>query len=190
MSTLGLGTSDDELLTQSRSEALFRDDPDSALAGGGLLSSEAHGTPLSMAAITLATESPDRFLSLVSTLTPIIQDILIQYYLLGRTYDQIRSLLFPRNTSNECVKIGNRIGVRALAVAASGISIAALPPDSPLRSAWSDMLRWNPDHGGRRPVTIRAPRDLGSFIIHPNGQLRELFAPRWSVLPGAGGKGI
>ena len=167
--------------TAAQSARLFRESPESALAGSGLFSIETSPIPAS-SVIELATNSPDRFLSLVAFMVPLIQDILIQYYLLGRTYDQIGDLLFPRLTDRrQAVKTGNRIGVRALAVAAScGGDVSTIPTDSPLRSAWSDMLNWSPSTGGR--IRVRAPRDLGDFVIHPNGQLGELFAPRWSVL--------
>ena len=178
----------------SAAESLWRDDPDSAFAGLGLLSAESsaaidHSDPL----LALTTSNPARFLSLVADLPPLIADILIQYYLLGRTYAQIGALLFPRRSRNaQCiaVKLGNRYGRAALAAlirCGSPSRILARGPNSPFRRAWDRASQWRA-YESHRPATLRSPRDLGDFVITPNGQLSELFAPSWSVLgPSAGG---
>src|ERR1700678_301761 len=91
----------DEGWDVDRSQVLFRRSEAEAVAGLGLVSVET--VPEENRAptiIALAFESPERFVELVSHLSPLIQDIFFQYYLLGRTYAQIGAVLFPKKTSN------------------------------------------------------------------------------------------
>jgi hypothetical protein len=173
---------------------LWRESPEAAFAGNGLYSAEAighiHSTRpelrLSFAVVTLATNDPERFLSLTSQLTPIIQDILIQYYLLGRTYWQIGSLLFPGRSlesTERVIRDGHGIGLSALALSIRSGESTDIRDSDPL---WRNMLEWTPREKDRRSVRVKTPRDLGDFIIVPNGQLGELFAPAWGMFNRAG----
>jgi hypothetical protein len=178
------GDADPSTLIAHRAQSLWRDSPDAAFAGDGLLSAESQSDmDRSLAIVSLATDAPDRFISLVSHLTPIVQDILYQHYLLGRTYEQIGRVLFPGHVRlTQPVQLGNRLGLRALcAVIKCRGNLARLPRRGPLAAAWRDMLEWHP-RVSRRPVRLRSTSDLGSFVIAPNGQLGELFAPAWSIL--------
>lgn len=175
MSTLGLGHSDEELLTQDASLTLWRDSPDDALSGDSLFSAETSADldlDRSRALVALAADYPDRFLTLISRLTPIIQDIFIQHYMLGRTRVQIGATLFPHRreeTQRFLVNQGSSVGMAALNSRRGS-------------KAWKAMLAWQSGSHPTRPVTLRAPSDLGAFVIVPNGQLREIFAPSWSAL--------
>lgn len=183
--------SPEEHLCGARAQDIFNESPDNSLSGTGLYSAESvPGWGRTTSVIEYVTDEPDRFLSLVAHLTPVVEDILIQYYLLGRTYSQIGSLLFPLKAERvRCwtVHKGTRIGLAALAsLLASG---GTLPIAAAHSAPWTEMLGWVPlDSDRRRTIRLRAPRDLGDFVIVPNGQLAELFAPRWSVLgPSASG---
>ena len=176
-----------------RADEIFRQDEHAALSGSTTLSAET--MPMewnsTVPLLNLATDSPDRFLHLISHLTPILEDIFIQYYLMGRTYAQIGALLFPSRGSNAAeiqVKTGHRIGVDALCVyLRTRGRISRLGQRSAMRGQWARMLEWQRSTA-RRPLRIRLHDDLGEFVVHPNGQLDELFAPSWSVL-GRAGKG-
>jgi len=187
------GDADPATLTAHRAQSLWRFDPDAALTGDGLLSAESQSDmDRSSAMVALATDSPDRFIALASHLTPLVQDILYQHYLLGRTLTQIAAVLFPENTpghggsGRRTAMIGHQIGIRALTVVIRCHGhIDRIPRRGPVADAWHRMLDWNP-RTSRRMVRLRTARDLGSFVIAPNGQLSELFAPSWSVLGPSG----
>lgn len=184
-----------------RAHLLYAENEDYVRAGLATISIETTGdecaipgsmSSLSAPLLTLATTHPDRFLKLVDNLTPILQDVFIQYYLMGRTYAQIGSLLFPSRGANAAeiqVKTGHRIGIDALCVYLKTRGrISRLGRRSMMRGQWARMLQWQRESRSTTPLRVRAHRDLGEFVIHPNGQLDELFAPSWSVL-GRAGKG-
>ena len=137
----------------------------------------------SKAALALASDDPDRFIELCWYLTPICHDILIQYYILGRTHHQIGSLFFSDRSTVAIkwqIQKGHQIAVKALAVASrfDGPPLESAEPR--FRKAWKDMLNWEPRIENRRK--LKAHSGLGEFVVIPNGQLGELFAPTWSVL--------
>ena len=168
---------DVEVLSYRTSQSVFHDSESRALAGEGTHSAETHFHDNSNAILSLALTTPDRFRSLVDLLPPLIADIFYQYYVLGRTYSQIGVTLFPGRSTNAqqmLVKRGNQRGARAL---------AELVADRP-GLFLADAIRWSSryDRSRHAAVRIRAHRDLGAFVVAPNGQLRELFAPSWSVM--------
>jgi hypothetical protein len=150
------------------------------------------GSPI----LSLAHEDTDRFIDLVGHLSPMIQDIFLQYYLLGRTYEQIGALLFPHSGrwwQQEQVKKGNEIGLNALCAV---IAYDGPPPVNArkrhLVAAYQEMLRFDRftkrirvrrEAGERtQAYTFKIPKSLGLFAVTPNGDLGELFPPSWSVL--------
>jgi len=173
-----------EDIVNPMAERLWRDNPEQAMCGLGTFSAETGGLNettnsinLASSMIGLAAEDPSRFIFLVSHLDPVFQDIVIQHYMLGRNFAQIGAVLYPEKSQGHAlgaelmVKRGNQKALRQLA----------------------EVLK----NGGRverrrsvRVVRIKAARDLGDFVIHPNGQLGELFALGWSVLSRASSWGF
>ena len=126
--------------------------------------------------MVLATEGPERFVELASYLSPVIQDILLQYYLLGRTYAQIGAVLFPGKTrlrQIEATKDGNRIGLKALAVVVKYGAVAHMADGAEGR-AWRAMLDWKTGAERCRGTRMKAPADLGDFVIS-GSPLNPLF---------------
>jgi hypothetical protein len=160
-------------------EELFRECPDRALAGGALISAESDPeNDRSLGIMALATEFPQRFLKLVGYLNPVMQDVFLQYYLLGRTYSQIGAVLFPEKTSvaaQVAVKRQNLAGLKAVCwiIKRGGTSRLRKPERK------AAMLDFKPSGG---EVRLSAPKSFGQFAINPNGDLSELFSPSWSVL--------
>ena len=143
------------------------------------------------AIFNLCSEDPARFIELVSFLSPVTQDILIQYYLLGRTYEQIGMLLFPDNTfwtQVEYVKWGNEIGIKALGAV---IAFGGRPTEGQLRrrpnlaEPFRRMLAFKTDLDSR-VVKMKSPPSFGKFSVTPNGDLGELFPPSWSAMRARG----
>lgn len=176
-----IGILSDIELGRDQSCAMWSGDEGGAFFGNGLLSAESQieTNPV----VELSAYDTDRFVELVSFLAPLVQDILFQHYLLGRTYAQIGLVLFPEHLrATQTVEIGHRLGVRALcAVIKCRGKLEKLPKRGPLAEAWNRMLDWQPRINGRM-VKLRAAHDLGDFVISPNGQLGELFAPAWSAM--------
>lgn len=171
-------------LSGFKAKRAFRECPEAVLAGNVILSveSESEGSRMSPV-VEMALVDPERFVELVSFLPALAQDILFQHYLLGRTYAQIGLVLFPNHArATQTVEIGHRLGVRALcAIIKCRGNKAKLPKRGPLAQAWERMFAWHPVINGRM-VELKAAHDLGDFVIAPNGQLGELFAPAWSAM--------
>jgi hypothetical protein len=177
-----------KLLADKRAVELFHDSPNHSFTGSVPYSAETNFLfDQSLTIVNLATQTPRRFINLVSYLSPAIQDIFFQYYLLGRTYKQIGTLLFPNKTvaaSQAIVKRGNYFGLRALCAV---IKFKGKPSEAQaqrhprLAEAYEAMLTFQ----ARIEVawsSVKTPTDLGDFEIAPNGHLAEFFAPSWSVL--------
>lgn len=89
-----------ETTADIRSLASYYHDPDSVLSGQRLTSAETDPeADRSLAIANLALDAPERFLELVGELPAPIQDIFLQYYLLGRTQTQIGYLLGRSQTA-------------------------------------------------------------------------------------------
>lgn len=167
----------------------FRRDPDSATSGSSLISSETDpASDRSLAIMNLAESDTERFVELVSFLSPVVQDVLFQYYLLGRTYAQIGAVLFPNKTTvaaQVLVKTANKLGVRALGGVikcggAPSREQAAKYPEA--AEAYDDMHAFSVRLPDVPTVNLKTPRSFGQFAVTPNGDLSELFPPSWSVL--------
>lgn len=81
-------------LLEARAVELFRNEPMKCLRGEHCVSAETDA-PLNrpLAIANMIIDSRETFLRLISGLQPAYQDILIQYYFLGRTQTQIGNLL-------------------------------------------------------------------------------------------------
>jgi hypothetical protein len=161
-----------------RAVDLYRKDPEAALAGRGLVSVEGDNeNDRSLAIVELAGTERERFIELVGSLPEPLQDIFFQHYLLGRTQTQIARLIDWSQSSGgrRGVSQGLRIGERGMcAVIAWGKCEGSSDPQ--LHEAYEAMERFR---SKRAPaVTIRAPRNLGSFVIRTDDEaLDEFFAP-------------
>jgi hypothetical protein len=173
-----LSTDYGPMYSQSRAIDSFRRDPERAMAGTDLISPKMD-EEMSPAMILVNMDS-ERFVELISSLPPVIQDIFLQYYLLGRTYDQIGAVLFPQKplpARRFAIHTGNRLGLRALCATIQG------------QSASKDLQDASRFRGSRGMVKISCPPSFESFAVTPNGDLPELFAPSWSVA-GCRGSGV
>lgn len=168
-----------------RSIAIFRDEE----ASGGAVSFETDpASDRSLAIMNLAESDTERFVELVSFLSPVVQDVLFQYYLLGRTYAQIGAVLFPNKTTvaaQVLVKTANKLGVRALGGVikcggAPSREQAAKYPEA--AEAYNDMHAFSVRLPDVPTVNLKTPGSFGQFAVTPNGDLSELFPPSWSVL--------
>src|SRR5512146_1704992 len=138
---------DEDFLCATRSLAIFEESESAALSATGLYSSETlAAADRSSAILALATSDPDRLLALAARLTPILEDILIQHYLLGRSYAQIGRVLFsanPPNTQFKWTRLGNHCAVRALAALLSvDGDTSRLTPHTPEHEAWMAAMAW------------------------------------------------
>lgn len=173
-----------EINSDLRAYQFFLEDPEAAMQGERLSSAESSpDIDRSSAILELAHNHPERFIELVSKLSPVIQDIFFQYYLLGRTYAQIGAILFPEagpHGNYVRVRRGNSIGISALcAVIAFNGPPPARTKKKALAKAYRDMLKFN---FATRTVQAKAPKSFGFYEVTPNGDLGELFSPSWSVL--------
>jgi hypothetical protein len=175
-------------LADRRAVELFHDSPDGAFSGSIPYSAETNSkADQSLAIVSLACQDQDRFIELVGFLSPAIQDIFFQYYLLGRTYEQIGTLLFPQKTraaAQAIVKRGNYFGLRALCAV---IRFGGHPNEKqtkryPLLAAAYDAMLTFQARIEVAGASAKTPTDLGDFEIAPNGHLAQFFAPSWSVL--------
>lgn len=157
---------------------VFRASPDRAFSGRKLISVETSEEGSSQAIADIASDDPVRFAVLISALSPIIQDILLQYYLLGRTHDEIGFVLFPnkakknrdrsKNPAELAARRGHEIGIAALCAVMQG-------------GTHDGMLKFEARTRRKKEVRVSSSSDLGQFVIKPNGQLPELFAPRQRI---------
>jgi hypothetical protein len=151
-----------------------------------LLSVETTSSRYSIASVAL--EHSEAFLGLVGKLPPLIQDVLIQYYLLGKTYNQICAIVLPER-STFLIHKAHHLGVRALGaiVEFGGKPTRKQAKQRPELSRYYDeMIEFSEKYGSHESVRIEMKKALASFEIVPNGQLKELFAPEWSVLESRG----
>lgn len=142
--------------------------------------------------MALAYEQPERFLELVSYLPHIIQDIFYQYYLLGRTFEQIREVLLPNHKTVNTVHELNQAGIRGLCAI---IKFGKKPTEKQLRgkselaAAYRAMVRMS---SGLR-ITVEESSEvecddtLGKFSVLAEEDLSQIFPPSWSVLGCRGG---
>jgi hypothetical protein len=154
-------------------ERLFAEDPVGALSGSQIVSAEGHSADdwsaspnrkKSKMVYELASEQPERFLELVSYLPHIIQDIFYQYFLLGRTQEQIGVTLGLRQKQ---VWQALELGVDGIAsVSATG----ALPPT---------VLEYRTSVDQRRTLELTEPGVLGEFIVSISDEdVEKLFSPQ------------
>lgn len=153
-------------------ERLFRDDEDAALAGSKIISAEGHAADSwdaspnrkkSKMVWALAAEQPERFLELTSFLPHLIQDIFYQYFLLGRTQEQIGETLGLRQKQ---VWQALELGVDGIAaVSANG----ALP---------EEVLKFRTSSEQRETLVLEEPTTLGEFIVSTSDKsIEEFFSP-------------
>lgn len=186
LSGLDPGT-DFEISCQARAVTLYRQDPESGYRR--LVSAETDPeTDQSLPIMNLAMNDQKRFIELASFLSPTVQDIFYQYYLLGRTYAQIGRVLFPDKTivaSEITVKRGNYFGLRAMCavIRCGGKPTAKHEREYPeFAEAYQSMLNFQSRLDFRSLTKAKTSRDLGDFFITPNGHMAEFFPPSWSVL--------
>ena len=166
-------------------ERLFRDNPDGSLAGSQLVSAEAHSADDWMAspnrkkskmARALAEGQPERFLELVGYLPHVIQDIFYQYFLLGRTQDQIGATLDLRQKQ---VWQALELGVESIAVIA--LYGGEPPGDAPedVLAVYGRMLAFKTDPSQRATLIFDEPTTLGDFILSTSDKdIEKQFAPQ------------
>lgn len=166
--------------------AIFRESPEKAIAGQTLVSAEGSPEGLSTAILGIIESDREKFLYLISLLSPVIQDIFIQYYLLGRTYAQIGAVLFPRQTQGSqafTVQTGNRIGLRALCAV---IKFGGEPTKKQAKKfpelalAYTEMQKFQ--NAERGDLEVAASSILGDFVVPLQADLAEFFSPSWSVM--------
>ena len=165
-----------------RAVEFFRDDPERALAGSRLSSAEADASAdRSLAIMNLASEEPGRFLELVSYLPHAIQDIFYQYYLLGRTQEQIGRLIGVSHQAD--VSHALKIGVEALCVIIAYGNPPHCQPGTEMARAYQAMLEFKTKSQDREELHERTHRRLGEFEINANDAelVMETFAASWSV---------
>lgn len=152
-----------DTVSDVRAVQTFREDPEAALSGSRLASAEADpAADHSRAVMSLAVDSPEKFLELVGYLPHAIQDIFYQYYLLGRTQTQIGELL---GMSQTAVWQTLRLGVNGLCAV---IAFGGPPSEAhagPLADEYQKMLAFVTKPENRRELEVRAPEQLGGFDL-------------------------
>lgn len=159
-----------DTVSDKRAREFWEQEPGRALGGEKLASVEGDKSEdRSQPVVVLAAEEPERFLELVGYLPHAIQDILIQYYLLGRTQTQIGKLL---GLSQTAVWQAVRLGVRSIcAVIGGGVT-------EEQRKAREEMLGYRTRKESRELLKVEAPENLGEFRITTDDvNLMEFFAP-------------
>ena len=182
-----------ESMSDHRAEELWRQDPDAALAGNGLASVEGDASrDRSKAIMALAVEQPERFVELVGRLPELLQDILLQRYLLGRTHAQIAGVLGMSPSS------GGKMGVsQNLRLAVEGLCAVIAWGGGPPKDDWvaqcssreRELLEAYREceglRGRQRAIAVRAPR-VGAFVLRTDDPaLRAAFAPGTEEGPAA-----
>ena len=160
-----------------RAERLFRDEPEAAFSGSQLSSLEADPNVHSKPIVELVLmDNGERFLELAGYLPHALQDILFQHYLLGRTQEQIGSLLGMTQTQVW----------QALALSIRGICALIHfhgPPSgseekSELLSVWEEVLNFKVKSEQREELNVSVPRNLGEFTVSAGDvDLLEFFSP-------------
>ena len=123
----------------------------------------------------LAEGQPERFLELVGYLPHVIQDIFYQYFLLGRTQDQIGATLDLRQKQ---VWQALELGVESIAVIA--LYGGEPPGDAPeeVLSVYGRMLAFKTDPSQRATLIFDEPTTLGDFILSTSDkEIEKQFAP-------------
>jgi hypothetical protein len=166
-------------------ERLFAEDEMSALSGSKIISAEGHSADVwdaspnrkkSKMARALAEGQPERFLELVGYLPHVIQDIFYQYFLLGRTQEQIGYTLDLRQKQ---VWQALELGVDCVAV----IALYDGPPpgdaSEDVLATYGRMLSFRTDPGQRESLEFAEPTTLGEFILSTSDKdIEKSFAPQ------------
>lgn len=152
-----------DTMADTRAVAQFRSNPEAALAGESLISAETdQETSCANAVISFATEQPERFLELVQTLPHSIQDIFYQFYLLGRTQDQIADTL----------SVSQALIWKALGIGLIGIC-EAIRDGAP----GTECQRFSLPEVSSEEKTFKMPPSLGQFVISVDEDLALHFSP-------------
>ena len=152
----------------------FHRDEEAALSADNLISAEADfvaqnswdkspNRKKSKMAWEMAKGQPERFLELVSFLPHVIQDIFYQYFLLGRTQDQIGETLGLRQKQ---VWQALELGVDGIANIAAG------------KGPSEEIMKFRTDASQREDLVVEEPTDLGKFILRTDEPgVEEHFSP-------------
>jgi len=169
-----------EIEAQRRAIDLFHADPMRALMGMELLCEATFPTHswatrgTHTAVFELAETHRERFLQLVSHLPPLVQDVFLQYCILGRTQAQIAKTLDIRQSPD--VWRAFRRGVDAIS------AILAWGPDPSkmnghtAAASYRSLLKQEPERKTTSTKYVSEPRNLGNFHIKANDpNLSEFF---------------
>jgi len=153
-----------ETVSDAKAVEQFRDDPEGALAGGDLVSIETDPDAARVDAIrAYAQEKPAEFLEAARQLPLVLQDIVYQFYLLGRTQTHIAETL---NLTQKQVWQHLRLALEGIGYVLKGDRI----PDE------IAGIR-----GHCRKKFARTDDALGAFVFHLDPEdvdsLLEHFAP-------------
>jgi hypothetical protein len=164
-----------DTMSSVQAVSLFRSDPECALRGGALASFEASSPPQGRTAATfnLAADQPERFMELVECLPPLIQDILIQYYILKRTQSQIAKTLSMKSQSTDIsrrLKLGREAICAIIAWGKDPKKMNGHP------AAASYRLLLARDGKRKKQLRVRVHRELGKFEVRAaDSKIGEFF---------------
>lgn len=171
-----------EATSDNRAMEMYRRNPEEALRASRLTSAESDPVnDRSLAIMRLAEEEPERFMELVSYLPHAIQDIFYQYYLLGRTQEQIGALVgIPDQANLSKVLI---TGVEGLCAIIAYGQPPQCQPGTEMERAYQRMLAFRTRPESRGELVVETPRKLGMFEISAGDVelVMETFAASWSV---------
>lgn len=169
-------------MSDIRAIEAFERDPEEALAGDTLISGETQSDTdqlansrkfrMRRAVARFAVEEPERFLELVGYLPHTIQDIVLQYFLLGREQTQIAEVVGGSQTS---VWQGLRLGIEAICaiIAFKQEGWQSIPKAD---EAYQAMITYRDKEEGE--LTLTEPAILGQFDVPlTEKELEILFAP-------------
>jgi len=161
---------DDALTVEGkrRSSELYAHDPEAALSGQGCVSAETEpALSRSQAMTEFILSSPSRFLKLSAELPPLVQDMLYQYHLLGRTQKQIAGSL---GTSQWNIS-------RTISLAACFLATSATRQGRRRKEALKELSSIARNHTPKPPLKISEPKVLGRFEIDLSGDFEACFSP-------------
>ena len=177
----------DDSSSEGRAQRYWADDPDGAICGRKLISAETDASTReqwarsgsrkkSKMVYDLAQGQPERFLELVEYLPHRLQDIFYQYYLLGRTQEQIGETLdMPEGRRQEAVCEALAIGIGGISAVAAAGRIPTRFDGAIMQAQWEAVMAY--DTPRMAVKEIAEDERLGQFEIRVDNDVDIHFAP-------------